>query len=106
MEILDSLVEPIIVDPTEAVSASQEKTKASITQGLMDDPFDPARLRLSQDFASNIGVKKALITVPDRKPDKQWFIRVHPSPEWRLDTILLELKEENEIYLVDPSIRT
>jgi hypothetical protein len=25
------------------------------------DPFDPAALRLSQDFAANLGVKKALV---------------------------------------------
>ena len=32
------------------------------------DPFDPERLRLSQDFAATVGVKKALLTVPVRKP--------------------------------------
>ena len=32
------------------------------------DPFDPARLRLSQEFAASLGIKKALLTVPVRKP--------------------------------------
>ena len=32
------------------------------------DPFDPASLRLSQDFAANAGVKKAILTIPVRKP--------------------------------------
>ena len=40
-----------------------------------EDPFDPTRLRLSQDFGEQIGVKKALLTVPVRKPDRQWFVR-------------------------------
>jgi hypothetical protein len=69
-----------------------------------NNPFDPARLRLSQDFENKIGVKKAVITVPVRKPDRQWFVRVHPSESWRLDTAVLELKEDRETYLVEPSL--
>jgi hypothetical protein len=64
------------------------------------DPFDPAALRLSQDFAANLGVKKALLTVPVRKPDKAWWVRVHPSEDYRLQTVAVELKEERETYLV------
>jgi hypothetical protein len=43
------------------------------------DPFDPARLRLSQAFGEQAGVKKVLTTVPVRKPDRQSFIRTHPA---------------------------
>ena len=68
------------------------------------DPFDPARLRLSQDFAANVGVKKALLTVPCRKPAKEWFVRVHPDENYRLQTAVVELKEERETYLVDPDL--
>ena len=65
--------------------------------------FDLKRLRLSQDFPSQVG-KKAILTVPVRKPDRQWFIRVHPEPTWRLETAVLELKEERETYIVDPDM--
>src|SRR5262249_50815259 len=68
------------------------------------DPFDPAALRLSQDLVAELGVKKALLTVPVRKPDKSWFVRVHPDPEYRLQTAVLELKEERETYLVAPQL--
>lgn len=64
------------------------------------NPFDPASLRLSQDFTADLGVKKALITVPVRKPDKAWFFRVHPGEDYRLQTYVIELKEEGETYLV------
>jgi hypothetical protein len=67
------------------------------------DPFDPARLRLSQDFTA-IGVKKAIISVAVRKPDRQWFVRVRPGADWRLPTTVIEIKEEREIYLVDPTV--
>jgi hypothetical protein len=68
------------------------------------DPFDPAALRLSQDYAAGLGVKKALLTIPVGKPDKAWFVRVRPGPEHRLETYVLELKEERETYLVAPAL--
>lgn len=69
------------------------------------DPFDPASLRLSQDFAASVGVKKALLTVPVRKPAKEWFVQVHPEESYRLLTTVLELKEDREIHLVSATLR-
>jgi hypothetical protein len=69
-------------------------------QSNEDNPFDPTRLRLSQNFAESVGVKKALLTIPVRKPGRQDFIRVHPDESYRLETAVLELKEERETYLV------
>jgi len=68
------------------------------------DPFDPERLRLSQDFAATVGVKKALITVPVRKPANEWWIRVHPDESYRVETAVVELKEDREVYLIDPTL--
>lgn len=64
------------------------------------DPFDLASLRLGQDFGAALGVKKAIVTVPVRKPDKQAFIRVKPGEGERLQTMVLEFKEDRESYLV------
>jgi len=69
------------------------------------DPFDLASLRLTQDFAASIGVKKALTTIPVRRPDRQWFVRVHPEAAFRLETAVLELKEDGETYLIAPGLR-
>lgn len=85
-------------------AAKSNETASERTMSETDDPFDLERLRLSQDFASTIGVKKALLTVPVRKPTRQQFFRVHPDETYRLATAVLELKEEREIYLVDPAI--
>jgi len=68
------------------------------------DPFDPEALRLAQDFSAGLGVKKALLTVPVRKPSWEWFIRVHPDPSYRLQTAVVELKEAGETYLVAPTL--
>jgi len=68
------------------------------------NPFDPARLRLSQDFGASLSVKKATLTIPVRKPSKEWFFQVHPSEAYRMETAVLELKEDRETYLVDPAL--
>ena len=68
------------------------------------DPFDLASLRLSQDFASAVGVKKLVTTIPVKKPSREWFVRTHPGPDYRLQTAVLELKEDRETYLVFPGL--
>jgi len=68
------------------------------------NPFDPERLRIDLSFAEGIGVKKALVTVPVRKPNGQDFIRAHPDPSFRLPVATIELKDDRETYLVIPDI--
>jgi len=68
------------------------------------DVFDLERLRLSQNFADVVGVKKKTITVPVRKPHRQLFVRIHPEESWRLETAVLVVKEDRETYLVDPAL--
>lgn len=69
------------------------------------DPFSPESLRLSQDFTGETCVKKHLVKVPVRKPGKQEWFRARSSPNYRVDTAVLELGEEREHYLVLPSMR-
>ncbi|MBM3982555.1 MAG: hypothetical protein FJ304_20250 [Planctomycetes bacterium] len=77
-----------------------EEPTMTTTAPTAPDPFDPASLRLTGEFTAAAGVKKLLLTVPVRKPDKSWFVRVHPSDAYRLETAVIELKEERETYLV------
>ena len=79
-------------DPRSAVDISSPGT------------FDLASMRLSQDFATAIGVKKRITTVPVRKPNRQEFVRVHPSPTYRQDTAVVELEAERETYVVAQSL--
>jgi hypothetical protein len=87
----DGAVPPAAVSPTDSGPAAP-------------DPFDPASLRLTQDFSATLGVKKALLAVPVRKPDRSWFVRVHPEESYRLQTAVIELKENRETYLVAPAL--
>src|SRR5262245_35539065 len=68
------------------------------------DAYNLDALRISQDFASAVGVKRLITTVPVKKPSREWFIRTHPDPAYRLQTAVLELKEDREVYLVAPSL--
>ncbi len=88
----------------------QSRTKAE--QVVADAPqpssstdlFDLDGLRLRQDFNLASEVKKALITVPCRKPGRQEFVMVHPDKDYQIETMTIELTEDREIYLVDPKL--
>ena len=61
-------------------------------------------LALTQDFGALAGVKKALVTVPVRKPNNQAYVRVHPGGAWRFQAAILQLKDDGECYLVVPML--
>jgi hypothetical protein len=71
-----------------------------------DDPFDPAKLRLSQDFTEMAGVKKLLTSVPVRKPKKHDWFRVHPSSDYCEPLGIIEYGDDREHYLVTPAMTT
>ena len=90
-------------NPEEKITPTEDYQSSSSRSGH-PNPFDLASMRLSQDFASAIGVKKRITTVPVRKPNRQEFVRVHPDAAYRLDTAVVELKSERETYVVAPSL--
>jgi hypothetical protein len=61
-------------------------------------------LRLNASFIETAGVKKLLTTVPARKPSPQDFVRVHPSPDYRENFAMIDLKDDREDYLVRPEL--
>jgi hypothetical protein len=73
---------------------------ANVEGAQTPDPFDLTNLRLSQSFTETAGVRKLLKTVPVHKPNPQDFVRVHPSPEYRENFPVIELKDEREEYVI------
>jgi hypothetical protein len=69
-----------------------------------DIQFNLTDLKLSQDFGAEVGVQKLITTIPIRKPNKHEFVRVHPDPEFQLQTAMIEVKEDRETYFVDQAI--
>ena len=66
--------------------------------------FDLNSLRLPQNFDESLSVKKHIVRVPVRKPGKTDFFRTHPAANYRLNIMVLELKEQGEIYALTPNI--
>jgi hypothetical protein len=65
--------------------------------------FSAAALRVSQDFAAG-ATEKIITKVTVGRPPKQAFIRVHPDPAMRIETLLIKVDEDGEFYLVRPDI--
>src|SRR6516164_4122806 len=83
------------------MSGDQSTPKLQLVE--KPDPFDPTILRLEPTFDA-IGVKKLILSVPVKRPNKQDFIRCHPDPAYRVNCGLIELSEDREVYLVPPVV--
>jgi hypothetical protein len=68
----------------------------------MTDQFDLASLRLPQNFGELGGVKRALLSVPLRKPHKHEFFRTHPDPSWCFPAPVLKMRGErrDDLFLI------
>ncbi|MGD9729458.1 MAG: hypothetical protein AB7V39_24200, partial [Nitrospiraceae bacterium] len=55
--------------------------------------IDLNAIRLPQNFQHEVDVEPIRTTVPVRKPNQQDFVRVHPNPEYQIETFIVELKE-------------
>ncbi len=93
--------EPAIVpSPTEKTAApptaEQDPRSASNTHDVNRRPAEPdvlAQLRISQDFASKLGAKRLVTTIPIRNPKRNEFVRVHPTMEPMLVYTLVDEQE-------------
>ena len=72
-----------------------------IEAAASDDPYDLEQLRIDPSAMEGASVRKLLLTVPVRKPNKQEFIRVHPGQQYRETQAFIELKEDREVFAVD-----
>jgi hypothetical protein len=92
---------------SEPEAASQAPAADPFPDPAAPDPFDPAALRISSDFNATVGLKKAVLSIPARKPDKSWWVRAHPGEDYRVQTAVIELRGERsgETYLVAPQLR-
>jgi len=68
------------------------------------DPFNPQSLRIDPAAGAALGVKKALVHIYVRKPNRQEYFRTRPEPEYRMHMAILELKDARETYVVVPEV--
>jgi hypothetical protein len=82
----------------DASNNSPEKNKPN--------PFDPKSLRIAPGSAlSNMSIKKNTTIIPVKKPSREMYVRTSPNPEHTIDLLILELKDENEVYVVKPELQ-
>jgi hypothetical protein len=68
------------------------------------DTVDLESLRLSQNFGDLAGVKKALLTIPLRKPHKHEFFRTHPTWSFPAPCLKMQGDRKDELFLVRADI--
>jgi hypothetical protein len=73
-----------------------------MTDAANSDPFDPKNLRIDHT-GREPGVSQ-VVRLQVRKPSKQEFFRTNPDVDYRMTAAIVELKEENEIYLLTPAV--
>jgi hypothetical protein len=66
--------------------------------------IDIEKLKLPQNYINMAGAEKITTRIPVRKPRRQEFVRINPDENFQLTTGIVELKDDQEVYLVDPSI--
>jgi hypothetical protein len=94
------------IDMSEVPSFDPKELEAQAQTVVSErDTYDPAFLGLSQDFAATSGVKRKWDIIKVEKPSKSRVFRVHTDSKFRLKTVLLTLKEDNETYLLLPQLR-
>jgi hypothetical protein len=71
-----------------------------------EDEWNLDSLRLDQSFDQMIGAEQVVTTVPVRKPLSQEFFRIHSDPSWRLQVALLQIRDENEVFIVERNLWT
>jgi len=76
--------------------------KSGDRKAVANDPFNPENLRVEHVCDDAIGVQKVITTVEVKKPSKQTFFRVNPSPLTRIDVRVIAL--ENVVYLCIPQL--
>jgi hypothetical protein len=92
-----------------AEAVTPKKTGKAKSDGKKGAPaarerIDPKELRLAHDYVADLGAENAVLSIPVRRPDKAWFVRVHPDKALHLQTRVIELKEERETYMVKRSL--
>jgi hypothetical protein len=81
----------------------KKSAPAEIPQAAADIFASLDTLRVTPDGSEGAIVQSVLNFVPVRKPSKDWFFRIHP--EYSLEVLILELKDDGEVLLVDPKLQ-
>jgi hypothetical protein len=88
--------------PDEEQEVPDEEQEMPDNQEYIIDIDEVRASLMDQDFGKLSPVKKLIIKIPARKPNRHQWIRVHPK--WKLEVHMFEDKDstDKDIYLVGP----
>lgn len=78
----------------------ENKSPQSVVLGI-----DIDSLRVSQDFVSDVSVKRKITVVPVQRPDNSWWVRIRQGKEYQIEVACMVDKDDQRFYLLHPSIR-
>jgi hypothetical protein len=95
-----------IPDPAPAPSPAPSPAPVPDGAPAVPSPYSVEALRLPVDYTPT---KRVLTRIPHDKPNKSWFIRVHPDPAYRITVGVIELRGQSggigkELFLVAPAL--
>ena len=88
-------------DAQENVGPSDGKPNNTSASRNIAAGLDMDSIRLSQDFQGKVGSHRVTLTVPVKRPDRQWWIYINPDEAWRLQAAVIELRDDNQVFVVN-----
>lgn len=81
------------------------KIATAVTSTIHGQSLNISELRLDKlAYGESFSVKKQLVSVPVKKPNKGTFFRIRDGEDWQFAALILERKEDNESYIVTREI--
>jgi hypothetical protein len=91
-----------IDDSAQAVADGADVTASEslVLPSFQPDSFNIGQFRLNQSLVPHAGGQNRVRTIPVRKASKESWFRTHRDEAFRLSSMVIELKEKGETYLV------
>ena len=91
----DSLLSTVGGLKTEAMA----QPRSELLTAAKQPQFNLDAIRLKPSYGESISVRRHITRLPVRKPLKTEFFRTRRDEDWQLNTVLLEVREDNEVFL-------
>lgn len=85
---------------TENLLETSGSALSQTSTAIQRKQVDISSLRISANFGERMAVKKILVNVPVRKPNKSTFFRVRDGEEWVFSAFIYENKEVGDTYIL------
>ena len=92
--------------PKNRIEPIETSRPEEVEKQITEKAKDMSRYLMTQEYLDELDTTEQ-VTIPVQKPDREWFIRTHPDPDyWQVAGVLdiKNLKDVAGYWLVDPSV--